>query len=129
MADGAFATPAAVMSFRIRPEDDADQICISTSTHPDAMAKRHVVEFEDSLVYAQGGIEFYRKGIDKFYLSHGLPRVHRSLEAARQDLEALGMFERCREALVQAEELVRKGPEHDYDAETLILGKRTVIPS
>lgn len=83
--------------------------------------KRVVAEFEDLLVYAQGGINLYRKGIDEFFLSHGFPSIYKGLEAARSELEALGMYERCRDALVQAEALVKKGPEHDYEAETLIL--------
>jgi hypothetical protein len=83
--------------------------------------KRVVAEFEDLLVYAQGGIDLYRKGISKAFLSHGFPMIREGLQAARRELEALGMYERCRDALVQAEALVKQGPEHDYEAETLIL--------
>lgn len=85
------------------------------------MVKRVLAEFEDLLVGAQSGIAMHRKGIDRFFLSHGFPMFYKGLEAARSELEALDMYERCRGALVQAEELVKKGPEHDYEAETLIL--------
>ncbi len=63
----------------------------------------------------------YRRGINEFFLSHGFPRYYAGLEAARSELEILGMYDRCRDALLKAEELVKKGPEHDYEAETLIL--------
>ena len=68
-----------------------------------------------------GNITLYRRGINEFFLSHGFPRIYEQLEAVRRDLEALGMYERCRDALKQAEALVRQGPEHDEEAELLLL--------
>ena len=35
--------------------------------------------------------------------------------------EAIGMYERCRDALEQAEAWVRQGPEHDEEAILLLL--------
>ncbi len=86
------------------------------------MKKRiSVAQFEGSLMGMAGGITLYRKGIDEFYLSHGCPRIYEELEAVRPKLEAIGMYERCRDALTQAEALVRQGPEHDSEAMTLLL--------
>lgn len=83
--------------------------------------KRSVAEFERTLIGMQGGISLYRKGIDEFYVSQGFPLARERLEAARRELEALGLYERCRDTLTQAEALIRQGPEHDEEAETLIL--------
>lgn len=80
-----------------------------------------IAQFEGSFMGMTGGITLYRKGIDEFYLSHGFPRIYEELEAVRPKLEAIGMYERCRDALTQAEALVRQGPEHDNEARTLLL--------
>lgn len=78
-------------------------------------------QFERDLQGMVGNITLYRRGINEFYLSHGFPRIHEELEAVRSKLEAIGMYERCRDALTQAEALVRQGPEHDEEAESLLL--------
>lgn len=89
--------------------------------------KRSIVKFENDLEGMQGGIALYRRGIDEFYLSHGFPLIYRQLEAVRRDLEALGMYERCRDALTQAEALIRQGPEHDEEANLLILNANRAL--
>lgn len=67
------------------------------------------------------GVSLYRNGIDEFFLSHGLPRAHEELEAVRSQLEKIRMYELCRAALIAAEALVRRGPEHDKQAVELLL--------
>jgi hypothetical protein len=69
----------------------------------------------------------YRRGINEFYLSEGFPWIYEQLEAVRRDLEALGMYEQCRDALTQAEALIRQGPEHDEEAEMLILAANRAL--
>ena len=68
-----------------------------------------------------GNVSLYRKGINEFFLSHGLPRAHEELEAVRSQLEKIQMYEVCRAALIEAEALVRRGPEHDEQAVELLL--------
>jgi hypothetical protein len=51
----------------------------------------------------------------------GFAIAHEKLEAARRDLEGLGLYKRCRDALTQSEELVKLGPERDEQAEMQIL--------
>lgn len=77
-------------------------------------------QFERDLQGMVGGITLYRRGIDEFYLSQ-YSWIYEQLEAVRSKLEAIGMYERCRDALQQAEALVRQGPEHDDEAELLLL--------
>lgn len=77
--------------------------------------------FEGSLQGMAGGVTLYRRGIDEFYLSHGYPRIYEELESVRSKLEAINMYERCRDALKQAEALIRIGPEHDDQAQLLLL--------
>jgi hypothetical protein len=89
--------------------------------------KRSLVEFENLLEAAQGGIALYRRGVNDFYLSDGFPRYYEQLEAVRRDLEALGMYERCRDALIQAEALIKQGPAHDEEAEMLILSANRAL--
>jgi hypothetical protein len=89
--------------------------------------KRSVVAFEADLEGMQGGIALYRRGVNEFYLSQGFPWIHEQLEAVRRDLEALGMYEQCRDALTQAEALIRQGPEHDEEAEMLILAANRAL--
>jgi hypothetical protein len=84
-------------------------------------AKRSVAAFENDLEGMQGGIALYRRGANEFYLSQSFPWIYERLETIRRDLEALGMYERCRDALTQAEALIKQGPEHDKEAEMLIL--------
>ena len=80
-----------------------------------------IPRFEAALQGMVGGITLYRRGIDELYLSHGFPQIHEELEALHRDLEALGMYERCRDALRRAEALVRQGPEYDREAELVLL--------
>ena len=68
-----------------------------------------------------GGITLFRRDIDEFYLSQGFPHAHEELEAVRGQLEKIGMYELCRQALVEAETLVRAGPDHDQQAEDVLL--------
>ena len=89
--------------------------------------KRSVAEFERNLGGMQGNLPLYRQGINEFYLSQGFPWIYEQLEAVRRDLEALGMYERCRDALTQAEALIKQGPEHDDEAEMLILNANRAL--
>jgi len=91
------------------------------------MGKKAIRELENELIGMQGGIPLYRRGIDEFFVSHGFPMAREKLEAARRDLEALGLYEQCRDALIRAEELVKLGPEHDEEAETLILNANRAL--
>lgn len=83
--------------------------------------KTSLPQFERDLQGMAGNVTLFRRGINEFYLSHGFPRIYEELEAVRPKLESIGMFERCRDALQQAEALVRQGPEHDDQAEFLLL--------
>lgn len=83
--------------------------------------KRNIVDVENMLEAVQGGISLYRRGVNEFFLSQGFPRYYERLEAARRDLESLGMFQRCREALELAELLVKQGPENDERAQDVVL--------
>lgn len=89
--------------------------------------KRSIVRFENDLEGMQAGIALYRRGVDEFYLSHGFPLIYEQLEAVRDDLEALGMYEHCRDALMQAEALIRQGPERDAEANLLILNANRAL--
>lgn len=91
------------------------------------MGKKQVREFENELVGMQGGIAMYRRGIDEYFLSHGFPLAHEKLQAAQRDLEKLGLYEQCRDALVRSEELVKLGPEHDQEAEMLLLNANRAL--
>jgi hypothetical protein len=86
-----------------------------------ATRKITVREFENDLEGMLGGLALYRRGIDEFYLSHGFPAIYKQLESIRSDLDTLGMYEGCRDALTQAETLIRQGPQHDQEADTLML--------
>ena len=77
--------------------------------------------FEGNLQGIAGGVTLYRRGVDDFYLSHGYPRIYEELEAVRSKLEALNIYDRCREALKQAEAWIRSGPEYDKQAQLLLL--------
>jgi hypothetical protein len=89
--------------------------------------KRSIAEFENLLEAGQGGIALYRRGVNEFYLSDGFPRYYEELEAVRRDLEALGMYELCRDALLKAEALIKQSPEHDDEAEMLILNANRAL--
>lgn len=89
--------------------------------------KRSIAQFESYLEGMQGNIALYRRGINEFFLSQSFPLIYERLAAIRRDLEALGMYERVRDALTQAEALVRKGPEHDEEAEMLILNANRAL--
>lgn len=78
-------------------------------------------QFERDVQGMAGNVTLYRRGINEFYLSHGFPRIYEGLEAVRPRLEAIGMYVRCRDTLQQAEALVRQGPDHDEEAEQLLL--------
>lgn len=91
------------------------------------MAKRHVRELENTLIGIQGGFNQYRTGIDETFVPHGFAIGRQKLEAARRDLQALGLYEQCRDALVRAEELVKLGPAHDEEAEMLILSANRAL--
>jgi hypothetical protein len=91
------------------------------------MGRKHIRELENTLIGIQGGFSQYRRGIDESFVPHGFTIGREKLEAARHDLEALGAYEQCRDALVRAEELVKLGPEHDEEAEMLILNANRAL--
>jgi len=82
--------------------------------------KTSLTRFEGDLRGMAGNITLYRRGINEHYLSQ-YSWIYEQLEAVRSKLEAIGMYERCRDALKQAEAMVRQGPEHDDDAQSLLL--------
>lgn len=83
-------------------------------------ARTSIARFEGDLQGIAGNIALYRRGVNECYLSQ-YSWIYDQLEAVRRDLEVIGMYERCRGALQQAEMWVRQGPEHDRDAESLLL--------
>lgn len=85
------------------------------------MGKKAIREFENDLVGLLGGIALYRKGIDEFFIPYGFNITREKLQAARKDLEGLNLFERCDRAIDRAEELVKLGPQHDEEADALLL--------
>ena len=91
------------------------------------MGKKQVRELENVLIGIQGGIALYRRGISEHLVPHGFVIAHETLEAARRDLDALGLYEQCCDALVRAQELVELGPAHDQEAEILILNANRAL--
>jgi hypothetical protein len=85
------------------------------------MGKKAIREFENNLIGLLGGISQYRKGMDEFYIPYGYTIAREKLHAARKDLEGLGLFEKCRDGIDRAEELVNLGPHRDEEADTLLL--------
>lgn len=84
------------------------------------MGKKELRELEKNLDYALIAVSCYRKGSDDDFIPHGIKMVSESLEAAKHDLDKLGLYEQCRSALVCAE-LIKRGPAHDEEAENLLL--------
>ncbi|MES2949686.1 MAG: hypothetical protein V4858_14180 [Pseudomonadota bacterium] len=91
------------------------------------MGKKAVRELENVLIGVQGGFTQYRSGVDEFFVPYGFAIAREKLMAARGDLERLGQFESCCEALARAEELAKLGPEHDEEAEMLILNANRAL--
>lgn len=77
-------------------------------------------QFERDLQGMSGNITLYRRGTNEFYLSQ-YSWIYEQLEAVRPKLEAIGMYERCRDALQQVEAWVQENHEHDEEAELLLL--------
>ena len=77
------------------------------------MGKKQIREFENSLDALQAQIGLCRQGIDETFLVDGFAWYRTKLEGVRRDLEALGLYEQCRDALSRAEALVKLGPEHE----------------
>lgn len=76
--------------------------------------------FERDLQGMAGNISLFRRGINEVYLSQ-YGYIYEQLKAVRRELEGIGMYERCRDALRQVEAWVREGPQHDSEAEALLL--------
>lgn len=73
----------------------------------------------DTLDGLQGGITLFKDGIDEFLLSHGYPRFLEEIEAVRDALEDIGLYETVRDGVTRSETLVREGR---YDeAQMLVL--------
>ena len=91
------------------------------------MGKKQIREFENSLDALQAQIGLCRQGIDETFLVDGFAWYRTKLEGVRRDLEALGLYEQCRDALSRAEALVKLGPEHDEEAGMLILNANRAL--
>lgn len=91
------------------------------------MGKKQLRELENTLDGVQCSIALYRKGLAEHLVPHGFAIAREKVEAAQRDLEALGLYAQCRDALVRAEELVKLGPEHDEEAEMLILNANRTL--
>jgi len=76
-------------------------------------------QFCHSLDGLQASIATYAEGIDEFLLSHGYPADYKRIEAIREGLEDLGLYEEVLEAVKKSEMLVRQG--RYQDAELLVL--------
>lgn len=90
------------------------------------MGKKALREFENILDYVLGAIGGYRRGVEPEFIPYGVAMVYEKLEAARKDLEVLGLYEQCRDALARAE-LIKHGPEHDEEAEMRILNAARAV--
>lgn len=78
-----------------------------------------VKQFCVTLATLQGEIALFPKGVSQYLFELSYPKYRRDLEAIREGLEDLGMYDMVREALSQSEALARDGK---YDeAETLVL--------
>jgi hypothetical protein len=78
-----------------------------------------VKQFCDTLNGLQGSIALYPKGLSEFLFTAGYPRYYEEVEAIRDDLEDLGLYEVVRDAITRSEALAREGK---YDeAEMLVL--------
>src|SRR5205085_526024 len=78
-----------------------------------------VKEFCRSLAGLQASIATFAEGIDEFLLSHGYPEDYKQIEAVRDGLEELGLYEDVLGAVKQSEVLVREGK--CREAELLVL--------
>jgi hypothetical protein len=76
-------------------------------------------EFFHTLTGLQGGIALFARGDDELLLDCGYPDCNKELEAIRNPLEELGLYELLRDAITQSEILVREGKYEE--AETLVL--------
>jgi hypothetical protein len=100
---------------------------VDSSERTLTVGKKQLREFENILGGLDGGVSQYRKGIDEYFVPHGFDIARDKLAAAQCDLEKLGLYEQCRDALLRAEELVKRGPEHDHEAEMLILNANRAL--
>lgn len=72
-----------------------------------------------TLTGLQGHIALFGSGADDLLLEHGYPRYKAEVEAIRDGLEDLGLYEVVRDAVTRSEVLSREGK---YDeAEMLVL--------
>jgi hypothetical protein len=93
------------------------------------MGKKAIREFENTLVGLLGGIAQYRKGIDEYFIPYGFIIAREKLNAARKDLHKLELLEKCQHAIDRAEELVKLGPQHDEEADALLLSTTREVMS
>jgi len=78
-----------------------------------------VKQFCNTLDGLQGGITLFKESIDEFLLSHGYPDYYKQIEAIRDGLEELGLYEEVLGGVKQSEALVREGKYRE--AEMLVL--------
>lgn len=78
-----------------------------------------VKQFCDSLNGLQGSLALYSKGLSEFLFTAGYPRYYEEVEAIRDGLEDLGLYEVVQMAITRSEALAREGKYHE--AEMLVL--------
>ena len=78
-----------------------------------------VKQFCHSLDGLQASIATFAEGIDEFLLSHGYPEDYKKIEAIRDGLEDLGLYQEVLSSVMQSETLVREGKYRE--AELLVL--------
>jgi hypothetical protein len=84
------------------------------------MSKKALREFENLLNYVMGSISHHRDGSDTVFIPHGLSMAREKLEEAKKELERLGLYEQCRDALDYTAK-IEQGPEYDAEAEQRVI--------
>ena len=81
--------------------------------------KRQIKAFEATLDGFRGAVYGHANAEDDLLFRSGFPMVRKEMESVRPGLEILGLYERIREALQKAEQLVKEGKcEEGYDTLT-----------
>jgi len=78
-----------------------------------------IKQFCNTLDGLQGGITLFKEGLDEFLLSHGYPGYYEQIEAIRDGLDDVGLYEEVLGAVKESESLLREGKYRE--AELLVL--------